>query len=237
MAVCWRESGTSVDGVRERGTGTAVPPHVFPLHIFYRLDRLKRIMRHGAHVFSVVARELLYTEDDVTRSSPFFWAFRKAFPSESDQIFSITDSIPAPVKEIGPAFQTIEVEGDGSRPEGSLISRVKVATLGGVATSIMTTRCTILGGEGRDSLRIRVDSTKPEDSTVLKGLGPLGEFLNDNGPAFPSGDALDKAAPGSAEVVIQTTYCDENLRISRNMMRPDDYFIFIRKSFQGVFDV
>ena len=53
--------------------------------------------------------ELLYSPEDETRSSPFFWAFRKAFPDSADQIYGITDAIPAPIKEIGPALQTIDL--------------------------------------------------------------------------------------------------------------------------------
>jgi hypothetical protein len=40
------------------------------------------------------------------------------------------------VKEVGPAFQTIAMD-DSQR--GTFVSQVKVATLGGIATSIMTT--------------------------------------------------------------------------------------------------
>jgi hypothetical protein len=82
--------------------------------------------------------ELLYSPEDITRSSPFFWAFRKAFPDQSDEIFAITDAIPAPIKEVGPAFQTIEL--DQGTQSGKFVSRVKVATLNGLATSTMTTR-------------------------------------------------------------------------------------------------
>jgi len=179
--------------------------------------------------------ELLYSPEDVTRSSPFFWAFRKAFPGESDQIFGITDSIPAPVKEVGPAFQHIdfEVSNDGRSASGKFVSRVKVATLGGMATSIMTTRATINGIEGLDGIRLRIESTKPEESTVLKKLGPLGAFLNENAPPFPSGDALERAAPGSSEVVMITTYCDEGIRISRNEDRYSEPFVWRRKGFSG----
>ena len=46
------------------------------------------------HIVCNVRRELIYAPDDVTRSSPFFWAFRRAFPDSSDQIFGITDAIP-----------------------------------------------------------------------------------------------------------------------------------------------
>ena len=98
----------------------------------------------------------------------------------------------------------------------------------------MTTRCDILGGDGFDGLRIRVLSTKPEESTILTTfLGPLlGEFVNSSSPAFPSGDALETVAPGSSEVVMRTTYCDEGLRIMRNADRPEeDVFVWKRVKF------
>lgn len=186
--------------------------------------------------------ELLFSPEDDTRSSPFFWAFRRAFPDQSDQIFGITDSIPAPIKEVGPAHQSIELEtATGSdKASGTLVSRVKVATLGGLATSMMTTRCKIVALEGLDGLRLQVETTKPEDSTVLKKLGPLGNFVNENSPPFPSGEALERAMPGSSEVMMRTTYCDEGLRISRNEDRYDtDLFVWRRKTFgdDGDFEI
>ncbi len=169
--------------------------------------------------------ECIYAPEDVTRTSPFFWAFRRAFPDNSDQIFGITDAIPAPIKEVGPAIQTIDVDAK------TLVSRVKVATLGGVATSIMTTRCTIERTEGLDGLVLKVDTTKPEDSTVLKKLGPLGEFLNSNSQPFPSGDALEAVVEGSSFVCMVTTFCDEGLRVSMNQDQPGKVFVWTRKSF------
>lgn len=169
--------------------------------------------------------ECIYAPDDVTRSSPFFWAFRRAFPENSDQIFSITDAIPAPLKEVGPAFQTIDMDAK------TLVSKVKVATLNGLATSIMTTRCTIEGTQGLEGIRLKVETTKPEESTVLKKLGPLGDFLDQNAKAFPSGEALEKVVEGSSTVVMVTNFCDEGLRVSRNQDRPDEIFVWTRKSF------
>ncbi|KAL9189750.1 hypothetical protein ACHAXT_009425 [Thalassiosira profunda] len=176
--------------------------------------------------------ELIYASDDVTRSSPFFWAFRRAFPDNSDQIFGITDAIPAPIKEVGPATQTIDVDSNARPVTGSLVSRVKVATLGGVATSMMTTRCTVISADGLDGLRVKVETTKPEDSTILQKLGPLGELVNSSSPPFPSGEALEQVAPGSSEVVLRTTYCDEGLRVTRNDDRPEeDVFVWKRVGF------
>ena len=175
-------------------------------------------------------RDLIYSSDDVTRSSPFFWAFRRAFPDSSDQIFGITDAIPAPLKMVGPASQTIDIDSSARPVTGTLVSRVKVATLGGVATSIMTTRCTVLSADGLDGLRVKVESTKPEDSTILQKLGPLGELINNSSPPFPSGEALDKVAPGSSEIVMRTTYCDEGLRITRSDDN-EDVFVWKRIKF------
>lgn len=180
--------------------------------------------------------KLIYASEDLTRSSPFFWGFRKAFSESADQIFSITDSIPSPVKEVGPATQEITIDEDNKA--GKLISRVKVATLGGVATSMMTTRSTIIStDESSDTIRVRIDSTKPEDSTVLKNLGPLGNYINENAPPFPSGEALEKYKQGSSEVLMQNTYVDDNLRISRDKEGLDDFFVWIRDGFLGDFDV
>lgn len=173
--------------------------------------------------------ELLYSPEDVTRSSPFFWAFAQAFPDNSGQIFGITDAIPAPIKEVGPAYQTIELE-DG-RSTGKLVSRVQVATLNGIATSIMTTRADITGAIGVDGLTIRIDTTKPEESTALNTLGPLGSLLNENLPPFPSGQALEQVSPGSSTVIMRTTFCDDGLRISRDDSRYEEPYVWRRQKF------
>jgi hypothetical protein len=68
------------------------------------------------------AWELCFTTDDVSRSSPFFWAFRKALDGRksnrglsmrrtndlAEAILTVTDTIPYPLKEIGPAKQIID---------------------------------------------------------------------------------------------------------------------------------
>lgn len=177
-------------------------------------------------------RSLLYASEDVTRSSPFFWAFRKTFPDNAEQIFSITDAIPAPIKEVGPATQTI------SLTDNTLVSRVKVATLGGVATSIMTTRCKITSRQGLDSIVVQVDTTKPEKSTVLEKLGPLGAFVQENSKAFPSGQALEKVREGGSYVMIETPFCDEGIRISKDgELNNGEIYIWVRSSFEDESEV
>jgi len=133
---------------------------------------------------------------------------------------------------VGPATQNIDIDSSARPVTGTLVSRVKVATLGGVATSIMTTRCSVLSADGLDGLRLRVETTKPEDSTILEKLGPLGELAKTSAPPFPSGEALERVAPGSSEVVMRTTYCDEGLRITKNEDRlAEDVFVWKRVKF------
>jgi len=174
--------------------------------------------------------ELLYANQDVTRSSPFFWAFRKAVPNQADQIFQITDAIPAPIKAVGPVNQ--QIDWDSTTQTGRLVSRVKVATLGGLATSIMTTRAAITGLQGVDGLTLKIETTKPEQSTLVKTVfGPLGDVVNENAPAFPSGQALEQIQPGSSTVTMRTSFCDEGLRISRNDEDRDSLYIWRRRQF------
>jgi hypothetical protein len=174
----------------------------------------------------------MYSPEDVTRSSPFFWAFAQAFPEQADQIFGITDAIPSPIKDVGPAYQTITIDDTGRK--GKLVSRVKVATLGGMATSIMTTRADIVEPVGVDGLVLRIDTTKPEDSTVLSTmLGPLGRYMNENAPPFPSGDVLEQVQPGSSTVIMRTTFCDESIRISRNDNDNNLPYVWRRCKFAG----
>lgn len=157
----------------------------------------------------------------------FFWAFRKTFPENSEQIFSITDAIPAPIKEVGPVTQSISLS------DNTLVSRVKVATLNGIATSIMTTRCKIKGTQGLDNLVVEVESTKPEKSTVLEKLGPLGSFLNENSKPFPSGAALERVTPGGSVVTIQNSFCDEGVRICRDgELNNGEVYVWVRKTFE-----
>jgi len=178
---------------------------------------------------------LIYASEDITRSSPFFWAFRNAFPSSSNEIFSITDAIPPPIKEVGPATQVISLNEENGT--GTLVSRVKVATLAGFATSIMTTRCSIASIVSSDTIRLIVDTTKPEDSTILKSLGPLGNFINENSLPFPSGRALEQAKKGSSEVLLQNTFCDETMRIACNKEGLGDVYVWIREGFISDYDV
>jgi hypothetical protein len=86
--------------------------------------------------------------------------------------------------------------------------------------------------EGLDRLRLKVLSTKPEESTIIKKLGPLGDLLDQQIlKPFPSGEALEQVREGSSEVVMCTTFCDESLRISRNADAFNEIFVWVRKDF------
>ena len=86
--------------------------------------------------------------------------------------------------------------------------------------------------DGIDGIKIRIETTKPEDSTAVKTLfGPLGDTINGVLPPFPSGEALERVKEGSSTVVMKTTFCDEGLRISRNNAKYDDVYVWRRKGF------
>ena len=90
----------------------------------------------------------------------------------------------------------------------------------------------ITGIDGIDGIKLGIKTTKPEDSTIVKTLlGPLAGTVGDALPPFPSGDALEQVQPGSSQVVMKTTFCDEGLRISRNEEKYDDVFVWKRKGF------
>lgn len=111
--------------------------------------------------------ELLYAEDDITRASPFFWAFRKAFKGSrtrlkltsselfADNVFYITDTIP--FKSIGTCTQRIDLSSQ------SFVSQVRVSVdVAGrsLSSSLMTTSSTIRSTENRTLFEIQVDKTE-----------------------------------------------------------------------------
>jgi hypothetical protein len=102
-----------------------------------------------------------------------------------------------------------------------------------MATSIMTTRATIVDVDGVDGIVLQIDTTKPEQSTVVQTLlGPLlGAVVNENLPPFPSGKVLESIRPGSSRVILRTTFCDDTLRISRNGDAYDEFYVWRRRQF------
>ena len=176
--------------------------------------------------------ELLYIDEDITRASPFFWAFRKAFKDVEDpfkllgptllseSIFKITDDIP--FKEIGECKQDFTANGE-------LISKVEViAKLPfDSSSSRMTTTSYWATTQENDIIEVRVEKTQVLDSTIGKLVksSPF-SFLNTEFP-FPSGPALELIKAGSSTVYIKVLYIDEEIRICKNV-QDDKLLIFKR---------
>lgn len=151
---------------------------------------------------------LRFASEDVTRSSPFFWGWRKMlagipdpspitrmlFGTEqlSESIFAVTDSLP--IKTIGEARQTLSA--------GVLVNHVELK-VAGIGQTLMTTTCQyVQAGRDGDSLALTVQTTQPSESTV-----PFADAL-----VFPSEFLLGK----SAVVTMRVTYLDDQIRIIRN---------------------
>lgn len=173
---------------------------------------------------------LVFSDDDKTRASPFFWAFKQAFKGTqipkfmgisnfADGVFLVTDTIPSALKKIGTVKQFVS-------SDGKLVSQVEI--ISPIGTSVMTTTShwSALSPDscGSSTVELRVDTTRVLDSTVQKLLNIPGSSPLLSG--FPSGAALELVSPGSSTVRMNNLYLDDSLRISRS---PDDkIFIFER---------
>lgn len=133
--------------------------------------------------------ELCFATDDITRSSPFFWAFRKALEGKKDNspvvlgktrelvdsIFYITDTVPRSLKEIGVAKQTIRLSSNNNNSpsvnalQGELVSEVVVKALGAFS-STMTTKTSISSVDGENML----------NSNLLELVVDTTEVVTDN---------------------------------------------------------
>jgi hypothetical protein len=189
--------------------------------------------------------ELCFATDDITRSSPFFWAFKKALDGKkdnsplslggtgelADSIFYITDVIPPPLKVIGTARQTITSESSSDEFVfvGELKSEVTVESLGS-QSSVMTTISKLSESLDNDDDRVNIFNIDVETTEVVTsnpiinliktGVSP---FLSSMGlqqiastlEKFPSGKVLDTVKEGSSRVYMQVTYIDDDIRIVR----------------------
>lgn len=174
--------------------------------------------------------DLLYTNDDPTRSSPFFHAFRKALadvpdplsiltPSLSESVFAITDSIP--IKSVGTVKQYFSKEEDNIIKLKSEV-RVKVDPVG---SSLMTTTSKVYLNEDDKELELQVQKTEVLDSTVSRFI-PFLDNIQEKFGGFPSGASLELARPGSSTIYMSILYLDAVLRIIKYSSSPDKVFIY-----------
>lgn len=180
--------------------------------------------------------ELLWSDDDLTRVSPFFWAFRKATKDIrdptgllgsdkiSESIFKITDNIP--FRNIGQCWQTFS--------DNNLVSEV-VVEVGlkssfALASSTMTTTSTWKhDDQDPQVIEVSVEKTQVLDSTIEKLLPFSPPFIGPSS-SFPSGSAFELIRPGSSTVYMRNSYVDEDFRVARNM-EDGKIFIFERASY------
>ncbi|CAM9614155.1 unnamed protein product [Choristocarpus tenellus] len=179
---------------------------------------------------------LVYGSEDASRSSPFFWAFRKATKGIEDPrpnqdgsisaaIFAITDSIPG--KSIGEAVQTIT--NTEIRSEVEVFAGASAGTSQGPLSfpsfrSVMTTTSEVVVAEGMDTT-LSVTKTQVRKSAIGKLLEPI--FNLDN-VEFSTARVLSPfRKEGSNEVVMTTTFLDHAMRVSRN--EEGQIFVFVRE--------
>jgi len=103
-------------------------------------------------------------------------------------------------------------------------------------TSVMTTTAQLrqpdpaeAAEEGRVlELELAVQTTSAAQSTIASLLPPLASLLEN----FPSGRALEAAAPGAATVRLSTTYLSDGLRISKPLLEgvagEQAVFVYVR---------
>lgn len=181
--------------------------------------------------------ELLICDDDITRSSPFFWSFQKAFkdfktpfqvpfnPFNSDllyqNVFKLTDNLP--FKSIGRAIQKISLDANIIENGGNLVSQVEVYAFDS-AKSLMTTTST---WQSRPDLGTLLEISLLKTEILESTIASMFSWLDPALLSFPSGAALELIRPGSSTVYSNIKYLDKNLRVVTNDAE-DKVFIFTR---------
>jgi len=234
----------------QQGRGEAVPGEAVPLDALLRLaaatDRGQRLTketrRRAEELLEAVevgnptsepARSpllegnwrLVFASEDVTRSSPFFWACRllnlrdptpfssAVLGSDSlmDTTFAITDNIP--LTKMGIAMQELK--------SGTLVSQVGVSVFI-TGESQMTTTCSYAPDPVDGStLLVMVEKTQ------VLGNSMAANVLRDMD--FPSGQWFkDALGEQESRVRMQISYLDEQIRIVRDARRPSACFVYAR---------
>lgn len=144
---------------------------------------------------------------DFSRSSLFYWAFKKALrdiedPLKvvgpkmlSDSILKVTDSLP--FKSIGAATQLFTLqenleEGESMRGTVKSSMEIKVAVVG---SSMLTTSSKWRTTEEYDLVELELEKTEVLESPIASILNPFIQMipkdLTDNFSSFPSGAAFE----------------------------------------------
>jgi len=168
---------------------------------------------------------LVFASEDVTRSSPFFWACRRLGLKDptpfsslvlgSDDLiettFTITDNIP--LTYMGVATQRLE--------SGTLVNQVGVGVFI-TGESQMTTTCAYQP-DPADPAALLLTVQKTE----VLGTSLAANVLR--GISFPSGDWFQGyLGEDEAKVQMRITYLDEKVRIVRDGSRPSACFVYAR---------
>lgn len=185
---------------------------------------------------------LVYTpEASVTRSSPFFWAFRKALrgveqplpllPRQlSEALFTVTDGIP----QCTPGAAAQRISGVPS-PSAKLVSSVSLtlrafdAILPPLQGDVETTAA--LSPSGPATLSVTVEQTAIRRSSLARLLPDSARDAFDAAAKAQTGRALDALRSGASAATMEVTYLDDAVRVSR--VDGGGPWVFVRTAADG----
>jgi len=167
--------------------------------------------------------QLIFTNDSVIRSSPFFWALKEMSQTSpissvqgqssreflSNLYFSSLDTLVYDRAAVGDAYQTIADE--------ELINEVEVK---GIAGSVVMTTASRWKASQDSSLDITVESTQMMQMDVdqlLPDFAKLGDIK------FPSGLMFERMRPGGSTVSAEVTFLSDELRVTR---QKDNVYVY-----------
>lgn len=142
--------------------------------------------------------QLIFTNDSVTRSSPFFWVLKEIFGPLSKAYFASLDTFLYAPMAIGEAYQTIT--------DTELISEVDLKNFAG--SFVMTTTSRLKYSQGR-SLEVTMETTQAKGSEwddLLPSFAQFGDIK------YPSG----RMFTGFNTVHAEVTFLSDELRVTRH---------------------
>mmetsp|Transcript_81848 Transcript_81848/g.144952 ORF Transcript_81848/g.144952 Transcript_81848/m.144952 type:complete len:396 (+) Transcript_81848:67-1254(+) len=171
--------------------------------------------------------QLIFTNDAVTRSSPFFWVVKDLF--ETDTASYILDRSTRVRRDLssrdllsGAFFGTLDTLGFGTSfgnayqtiEDDRLVSEVEVK--GSAGLFVVTTSGRWKSSEDR-SLEITVETTQAAKSDLDDLLpGFLPDIAKIANIKFPSGLMFESIKPGSSTTMARLTFLSDDLRVTRH---------------------